>query len=182
MPHRRIRGMATVSQMFRAVVYMALFLSVSTVFGQRTDPTSESDERLKQTLKRFPQADSDLDGILTLPEWKEFRPKWEALRKERLQQLQARQKEIPKPTFADVKYGPHGRNVFDVWLPNDKTAEEPRPIFVYFHGGGFVAGDKSKLDPRQYLALGYAVMSSSYRFVDVSLDLRWPIGEPAIPP
>jgi acetyl esterase/lipase len=39
-------------------------------------------------------------------------------------------------------------------------------IFVYFHGGGFVAGDKSKLDPRQYLALGYAVMSSNYRFVD----------------
>ncbi|MGD9857070.1 MAG: alpha/beta hydrolase fold domain-containing protein [Planctomycetaceae bacterium] len=87
------------------------------------------------------------------------------------------------PTQADVKYGPHERNVFDLWLPEaagkaraaaaskadgaeDKAAATRLPVYVWFHGGGFVGGDKSGFDPAPYLKAGMAVVSGNYRFVD----------------
>jgi acetyl esterase/lipase len=68
------------------------------------------------------------------------------------------------PTHADVQYGPHERNVFDLWLPEGTAA--PLPVFVYFHGGGFVGGDKSGFDPLPFLKAGMAVVSGNYRYVD----------------
>jgi acetyl esterase/lipase len=56
--------------------------------------------------------------------------------------------------------------VFDLWVPEDASPETPPAVFVYFHGGGFVAGDKSKFDPTPYLNQGYAAMSGNYRFVN----------------
>ncbi len=49
------------------------------------------------------------------------------------------QERIP-PTHADVKYGPHERNVMDVWLAK---SDKPTPVLVSIHGGGFRGGDKS---------------------------------------
>jgi hypothetical protein len=46
----------------------------------RADSTSETNERLKQALKRFPQADANKDGILTLEEGVAFREKARAAR------------------------------------------------------------------------------------------------------
>ena len=46
----------------------------------------------------------------------------------------------PRPDAANVKYGPHVRNVFDLWLPKGGG---PHPLVLYFHGGGFYKGDKS---------------------------------------
>jgi len=72
------------------------------------------------------------------------------------------------PTHADVKYGPHARNVFDLWLPDagvDQAAGK-RPVFVFFHGGGFIGGDKGGFNPAPYLTAGMAVVSGNYRFVD----------------
>lgn len=45
----------------------------------------------------------------------------------------------PSPTFADVPYGPHSRNVLDFW---QARSAKPAPVIVGFHGGGFVEGDK----------------------------------------
>lgn len=70
------------------------------------------------------------------------------------------------PDHADVAYGPHARNVFDLWLPEGPSPPGARPVVVHFHGGGFVGGDKSRFDPQPLLAMGYAVASSNYRFVD----------------
>ena len=42
------------------------------------------------------------------------------------------------PTYADLKYGPYGRNVMDVWLAK---SEKPTPVSI--HGGGFRGGNKS---------------------------------------
>ena len=39
-----------------------------------------------------------------------------------------------KPTYADVSYGPHERNVLDFWKAE---GEGPRPLLVYIHGGGW---------------------------------------------
>ena len=40
----------------------------------------------------------------------------------------------------DVRYGEAERNVFDILLPD---CDEPTPLVMYIHGGGFTGGDKS---------------------------------------
>src|SRR3954471_11173515 len=51
---------------------------------------------------------------------------------------------LPTPTHADVKYGPHERNVLDAWLAN---SEKPAPLLFYIHGGGWLAEDKNTISP-----------------------------------
>lgn len=70
-------------------------------------------------------------------------------------------KQVP-PTYADVSYGPHARNVLDFWKAD---GEGPRPLLVYIHGGGWVAGDKkqdsSKFQP--FLDKGISYAAVNYR-------------------
>ncbi len=123
--------------------------------------------RLQKWLKQFPEADTNRDGKLSEREAKAYRDN--VLSKRRKSTSGTRL----APTHADVKYGPHERNVFDLWLPaaNDSAGEGKYPLFVYFHGGGFVAGDKSGFDPSSFLADDMAVVSANYRFVDGSKTL-----------
>jgi acetyl esterase/lipase len=68
-----------------------------------------------------------------------------------------------KPTHADVKYGPHERNVLDLYLPK---SGEPTPLVLYIHGGGFQGGDKRSLssaEGKSYLDAGFAVAALNYR-------------------
>jgi acetyl esterase/lipase len=71
---------------------------------------------------------------------------------------------LPAPTHANVKYGPHGRNVLDLWLAK---SEKPTPLVVFIHGGGFVNGDKSSASAeaiRLCLDAGASFMTINYRF------------------
>lgn len=66
------------------------------------------------------------------------------------------------PTHRDVKYGPHGRNVMDVWLAKSET---PTPVLVSIHGGGFRGGNKG-VEPgllRECLDSGISVVAITYR-------------------
>lgn len=70
---------------------------------------------------------------------------------------------LPAPDHADVSYGPHERNVFDLWLA--KTVE-PAPLVLYIHGGGFSGGDKSSIGPstvKRCLEAGWSVAAINYR-------------------
>ena len=67
----------------------------------------------------------------------------------------------PRPTFADVKYGPHERNTLDFW---QAPSEQPTPVVVFIHGGGFVQGDKRMGGNPEYLRHGVSVASINYRF------------------
>ena len=66
------------------------------------------------------------------------------------------------PTHSNVKYGPHDRNVMDVWLVESDT---PAPVLVSIHGGGFRAGNKSiELGLlRECLDSGISVAAITYR-------------------
>jgi arylformamidase len=66
------------------------------------------------------------------------------------------------PTHADVSYGPDERNVLDFW---QAEGDGPRPLLVYIHGGGWVAGDK-KQDTAKYqpfLDRGISCAAINYR-------------------
>ena len=168
------------SRILMAAVWLAFSIGWLPLYGQvdanrgPSVQTAENDKQLKRILARFPQADTDKDGVLTAKEAEAFRPKLEELRKKARQRRSQANKDRPRPTHSDVKYGPHKRNVFDLWLPDGASADNPVPVFVYFHGGGFVAGDKRSFDPRPYLRQGYAVASANYRFVN-GKDILSPI-------
>ena len=72
-------------------------------------------------------------------------------------------------THLNVKYGEHERNVLDVWLVK---SDEPTPLVIYIHGGGFKGGDKKKgLRYRDnYLKAGISFAAINYRFLPQSDD------------
>src|ERR1043165_9459952 len=90
-------------------------------------------ERLEQLRQLFPAADANKDGKLTEEEARAYYAKMRPSKP-------AGASVAPAPTAADVHYGPHERNVLDFWKA---PSEQPTPLVVYIHGGGFVAGDKS---------------------------------------
>src|SRR5690349_2654274 len=69
----------------------------------------------------------------------------------------------PAPTHANVAYGPHARNVMDVWLAPSQT---PTPVLIAIHGGGFYTGLKNVnaqlLD--DCLKSGISVVAIAYRY------------------
>lgn len=75
----------------------------------------------------------------------------------------------PPPDHADVRYGPHDRNVLDIWLAKSET---PTPLVIYYHGGGFRAGDKRTLNVELLQKLrdkGITVAAANYRLSDSAL-------------
>lgn len=69
------------------------------------------------------------------------------------------------PTFENVSYGPHERNVLDFWKAK---AQAPAPVIVFIHGGGFVGGDKSQArkdsNVKACLDAGVHFAAINYRF------------------
>ncbi|HOC92874.1 MAG TPA: alpha/beta hydrolase [bacterium] len=68
------------------------------------------------------------------------------------------------PTFKDVPYGAHPRAVLDFWKAN---TENPAPVVIFIHGGGFYLGDKSHVseaDIKQCLENGVSFASISYPY------------------
>lgn len=132
----------------------------------------------ERILKRFPQADADGDGTLSL---KEQRALWQlASTRAKRQGGQAPSPKADKtdgqnpPTHANVKYGDHERQVFDIWLAESET---PTPLAIYIHGGGFRAGSKEKFRPNErdkLLEAGISVAAINYRYMSVDTPLPTP--------
>ena len=83
---------------------------------------------------------------------------------------------------SDVKYGESYPNSFaDIWYPDDSG--EKRPVVVYFHGGGFIFGNKSAGDPMQTGGGGVgkleAIVKAGYILVNADYALapqyRFPV-------
>jgi acetyl esterase len=69
----------------------------------------------------------------------------------------------PPPDMANVAYGPHERNVMDVWKAK---SDQPTPLLVFIHGGGFRAGSKEAVPAyllNGCLNNGISVISINYR-------------------
>jgi hypothetical protein len=130
---------------------------------------SDSEEAAvsRQALKRYPNADKDGDGVLS-----------EAEKRTLLRQAAKRAKPRPAttgadsrkkaPSFANVKYGEHERQIFDIWLAD---SDKPTPLAIFIHGGGFKYGSKEKLSPdnlSQLLKAGISVAAVNYRYVTIA--------------
>jgi acetyl esterase len=111
----------------------------------------------------FDRIDTDGDGAITLAEdtaWRMARAKGPRQRPTRPQP--------PKPDHSNVSYGPHERNVLDVWLAKSDT---PMPLVVYYHGGGFRGGDKRTINVsllKKLLDGGVSVAAVNYRLTNVA--------------
>lgn len=78
----------------------------------------------------------------------------------------------------DVSYGPDPRHKLDIFIPSD-TSAEPRPVFVFLHGGGFVSGER-RVTPAFYDNVG--VWAARQGMLGVNMTYRlapahhWPAG------
>jgi len=139
--------------------------------GDGTLSSEEEEAVSRMAMKRNPRADADGDGVLSDPEKMKLlrqaaaRAKRNAGNGNPLPNAPTTANTKKAPSFANVKYGPHERNVFDIWLA-DTTS--PAPLAIYIHGGGFKAGSKEKLPENelaQLLKSGISVAAINYRYV-----------------
>jgi acetyl esterase/lipase len=78
----------------------------------------------------------------------------------------------------DLAYGSDPRHLLDVFEPQD--ARTPRPVLLFVHGGGFVAGDKSR--PGSPYQDNVALWAVRHGMVGVNMTYRlapqhpWPAG------
>ena len=112
-----------------------------TVFAQAQ--TSKDNPRLKNALERFPQADANSDGVLTMEEAKAFKKE--------------RQADAPEQADGSTSHiyktvGTYELKLF-VDSPKGHKAEAKVPAIVFFHGGGFRSGSVTQFEKQAgYLA------------------------------
>jgi acetyl esterase/lipase len=118
----------------KAVMGLVLVAVATLSIPSRADePSSKETPMLQKMLERFPEADANNDGTLTMSEMRAYREKTGTGGPAQAPLVQG-----PKPTFENVSYGPDSKEVLDFWeAPSDK----PAPLVVYIHGGGFSAGE-----------------------------------------
>jgi acetyl esterase/lipase len=89
------------------------------------------------------------------------------------------------PTYADVAYGDHPREVIDFYKAETTG---PAPLVVYIHGGGWVNGDKWGIAAKLIEGLrdkGISVAAINYRFTtqadaaNVKPPVKWPLEDAA---
>lgn len=134
---------------------------------------AEKQNLMKMIISRFPRSDSNGDGTLSEKEWEVVIRI--ATAREKMQKRQNSGKSSNKgqmpPTHANIKYGEHERNVFDLWLAESK---KPTPLAIYIHGGGFISGNKEKVSQqvvKQLLDAGISVASINYRYLSIDTPL-----------
>ncbi len=79
----------------------------------------------------------------------------------------------------DLRYGEHPRHRLDVHAAGE-PAGDLAPVFMFVHGGGFVAGDKHRPDSPAYdlvgawaVRHGWVGVNMTYRYAP---DVTWPAG------
>jgi len=136
------------------ICFVCITFVVTMAFAQTRE------EQLSAWLKKFPQADTNKDGTLTVEEAKAFQNK---------QRREKRKKVTIPPTHADVVYGSHPNNALDLWLVPSDT---PISVLVFIHGGGFRGGDKRNFDNSLIENMhkeGISVASINYRLTEEGL-------------
>jgi len=157
-----------------SALLIALLLSATAMAQSRTDLMQRLDqnkdgklskEELPERVQpRFAQMDRDKDGFISQAELDADRGP-----AQRPNANPADRPRGPAPTHANVSYGNHPRQAFDLWLAPANDSK-PTPLVIYIHGGGFRSGDKSSASGQpiqSYLDAGISFASLNYRLSDV---------------
>ncbi|MGD8237421.1 MAG: alpha/beta hydrolase fold domain-containing protein [Armatimonadota bacterium] len=135
---------------------------LSAIAQQAEDRPDRARPSLREVLRQYPDADKNGDGRLDADERKALRRRLQGGGGEKPKAVSP--KGVPA-THANVKYGPHERNLLDIWLAK---SDKPAPLVIFIHGGGFVAGDKSKAYGSKsvdaFLEAGVSFATISYRY------------------
>ena len=79
----------------------------------------------------------------------------------------------PEPTAANFAYGKDSeRQKFDFW---QAKSEQPTPLVLLIHGGGWKGGDKTGYGGNQiqpFLDAGISVAALNYRFIDQAMEQK----------
>lgn len=75
----------------------------------------------------------------------------------------------------NLAYGPHERHRLDVHTDKYRYGDIPMPVVMYFHGGGFVRGDRqaSRNVADYFASLGLVGVNATYRLAP---EAKWPAG------
>lgn len=138
---------------------------------------SQGEEHLRRWLSKFPDADYNHDGVLTAAEAWRYQgeePQRNRAAKQKKQQdiAEAKRAGLPPPVEpprlaphqADIRYGPHERNVLDFW---PAKSDRPTPLVIFYHGGAWKIGDKRDIKDatiQACLDAGISVAAVNYRF------------------
>ncbi len=133
----------------------------SSPFDFKDGDTSQNNEILENILERFPDSDTNKDGVLDAEEGRAFMEKQRERWRDRREPPQRRRRLVA--THRDIAYGPEAKHHLDLYLAE---SDEPTPLVVFFHGGQFITGEESDhgtLDIRGLLDAGISVASVDYR-------------------
>lgn len=121
--------------------------------------TSADSPQLKAALERYPEADADKNGVLTMEEAKKYR---EAHLKNRNKDDKA----TPEGGYRHV-YKKVGTTELPLYIysPANHSADAKTPAMVFFFGGGWSSGSPTQFEPQcQYLASrGMVAITVEYR-------------------
>ncbi len=75
----------------------------------------------------------------------------------------------------DIAYGPHEKHRLDIHTDKYRYGDIPMPVVMYFHGGGFVRGNRanSRNVSDYFTSLGLVGVNATYRLAS---DAQWPAG------
>ena len=75
----------------------------------------------------------------------------------------------------NIAYGPHQKHRLDIHTDNYRYGDIPMPVVMYFHGGGFVRGNRanSRNVADYFASLGLVGVNATYR---LAADAQWPAG------
>lgn len=77
---------------------------------------------------------------------------------------------ILEETLLDVSYGEHEQQVYDIYLPEGRSAETTK-VLMLIHGGGWIDGDKADMQEAVELMQerhpGHAIVNVNYVLADI---------------
>jgi acetyl esterase/lipase len=127
--------------------------------------TSDENPRLKAVLKRFPQADANGDGVLTLAEAKAFKEQQEP-------SAETKTKQEGDGIHSSYIYKTVGDEKLELFVatPPGHTTSAQAPAIVLFHGGGFKSGTVSQFQSQsEHLARrGMVAIRVRYRLTSAA--------------